>query len=190
MVNGRIAVPAGKTPVVMTFDDSTKEQLAWDDQKRPKPNTAIAIMLEFAKQNPGFEPAGTFYVNRDPFAGDPRGAEMLRWLHANGFEIGNHTYDQGSWNGMSYRHRGVMLVGAEPAPSPFTKAFKPVGIPRIRTSPPDARDPLMGSTYWLDDLKANPGKRYVSDGNPDTISFPRDRADALAPRFRPRANPY
>ena len=241
LATGRIDVPAGKTPVVMTFDDSTKEQLAWDDRKRPKPNTAIAIMLDFAKQNPGFRPAGTFYVNRDPFAGDPRGTEMLRWLHDNGFEIGNHTYDhipfnqlsgpqevqkqlalgkkfiedsvpgakvrtmalplgvmpdppllarKGRWNGIAYEHAGVMLVGAEPAPSPFSTAFKPGAIPRIRTSPADARDPLMGSWYWLDDLKKNPSRRYVSDGDPDRISFPRDRAEQLAPRFQARANPY
>jgi peptidoglycan/xylan/chitin deacetylase (PgdA/CDA1 family) len=240
LVNGNIDVPAGKTPVVMTFDDSTKEQLAWDERKRPKPNTAIAIMLDFAKANPGFEPAGTFYVNRDPFAGDPRGKEMLKWLHDNGFELGNHTYDhlpfnqldatmvqkqlalgkqfieqavpgakvrtmalplgvlpnppqlarKGTWNGISYEHAGVMLVGAEPAPSPFSAAFKPGAVPRIRTSPADARDPHMGSTYWLDDLKENPGRRYVSDGDPKTISFPKDRAGDLAPRFRARANAY
>ena len=97
---------------------------------------------------------------------------------------------KGRWNGISYEHAGVMLVGAEPAPSPFSKAFKPGAVPRIRTSPADARDPLMGSWYWLDDLKANPSRRYVSDGDPDTISFPRDRADTLAPRFQSRAKPY
>jgi peptidoglycan/xylan/chitin deacetylase (PgdA/CDA1 family) len=240
LVTGTIDVPAGKTPVVMTFDDSTKEQLAWDDKKRPKPNTAIAIMLDFAKKNPGFKPAGTFYVNTFPFAGDSRGPEMLRWLHENGFELGNHTADhvpfnrmsaqevqkqlaqgkkliqdavpdakvrtmalplgvmpdppqlarKGSWNGISYEHAGVMLVGAEPAPSPFSTSFKPGAVPRIRTSPADARDPHMGSSYWLDDLKANPGRRYVSDGDPKTISFPKAKAGELAPRFRDRANAY
>jgi hypothetical protein len=240
LATGTIDVPAGKTPVVMTFDDSTKEQLYWDADKRPLPDTAIGIMLDFARRFPGFRPAGTFYVNRDPFAGAPEGAEMLRWLHENGFELGNHTHDhlpfgamsaqevqrqlalgrklitdsvpdasvrtvslplgvmpdppelarKGSWNGISYEHAGVFLVGAEPAPSPFSQAFRPGAIPRIRTSPPGARDGDYGSTFWLDDLAKNPGRRYVSDGDPKTISFPKERAGDLAPRFRQRANPY
>jgi peptidoglycan/xylan/chitin deacetylase (PgdA/CDA1 family) len=237
---GMIDVPAGKSPVVLTFDDSTKEQLAWDAQKRPKPNTAVGILLAFAQSHPAFEPAGTFYVNREPFAGVREGSEMLRWLHDNGFELGNHTFDHvpfsgltpaqvqrelalgekvitdavpgaqvttmslplgvvpkpaslarsGSWGGIDYRHLGVFLVGAEPAPSPFSTAFRPGAIPRIRTTPPGAPDPIFGSTFWLDELKRHPERRYVSDGDPDTIAFPQERAAELAPRFRPRARPY
>ena len=97
---------------------------------------------------------------------------------------------RGSWKGRSYKHAGVFLVGAEPSASPFTSTFKRGEIPRIRTAPPDAADGEMGSTYWLEQLRTMPGMRYVSDGDPDTISFPRARAGDLAPAFRERANPY
>jgi hypothetical protein len=43
---------------------------------------------------------------------------------------------------------------------------------------------------WLDTLERNPELRYVSDGNPRTISFPRARAGDLASRYEGRANPY
>ena len=240
LATGNIDLPAGTSPVVLTFDDSTKEQLAWDAEKRPKPNTAIAIMLEVARKYEDFRPAGTFYVNRDPFAGVPEGREMLRWLHENGFELGNHTFDHiqfggmspeqvqrqlvlgqqlildavpeaevktlalplgvmpeparlarsGSSGGKSYRHAGVFLVGAEPAPSPFSRTFRPGAIPRIRTAPPGANDPEYGSTYWLDYLRKNRGQRYVSDGDPDRISFPKARAGDLARRYKDRAAAY
>ena len=58
-----------------------------------KPNTAVGIMLDFARKHPGFVPAGTFYVNREPFGGVQESAELLRWLVKNGFELGNHTHD-------------------------------------------------------------------------------------------------
>ena len=240
LATGQIDVPAGKSPVVLTFDDSTKEQLSWDAKRRAKPGTAIAILEEFARDYPEFEPTGTFYVNRDPFAGVPEGPEMLRWLHEQGWELGNHTRDhlpftgmaprevqrqlvlgrelivdavpdaevrtmalplgvmpepailarRGSWRGRSYRHAGVFLVGAEPSPSPFSASFARAAIPRIRTTPPGADDPHMGSTYWLHRLRTSPGLRYVSDGDPETISFPRARARDLAPALRTHANPY
>ncbi len=56
----------------------------------------------------------------------------------------------GSWNGTSYQFDAVMLVGAEPAPSPFSKDFDPGAIPRIRSWP--TSDLENGSTDWLDRL--------------------------------------
>jgi peptidoglycan/xylan/chitin deacetylase (PgdA/CDA1 family) len=172
---GKLDVPPGKTPVVLTFDDSTKEQFAYLPDGTIKPDTAIGIMLAFAAKHPDFKPAGTFYVNREPFAGVREGPAMLRWLAAHGFEIGNHTKDhipfhllnptqvqrqlvlggrvitsaipdakvvtmalplgvmpkpavlarRGRWGGESYSFRGVFLVGANPAPSPYDRKFDP-----------------------------------------------------------------
>ena len=240
LVRGELDVPAGKSPVVLTFDDSTKEQLAVDTAGEVKPQTAIGIMLDFARTHPGFELAGTFYPNREPFAGVSEGPRLLRWLVEHGFELGNHTKDhipfsemsgeearrqivlgrevitdavpdarvrtlalplgawptprsiawRGTWGGQSYAHDGVFLVGAEPARSPFARAFDPHAIPRIRTTPKGASDPEYGSSWWLDQLRRNPGRRYVSDGDPSTIAFPRRLSNALAPRIRGRARPY
>ncbi len=45
-----------------------------------------------AKENPGFRPVATFFVNRDPFYGGSKpGMETMRWLTRNGFEVANHT---------------------------------------------------------------------------------------------------
>jgi peptidoglycan/xylan/chitin deacetylase (PgdA/CDA1 family) len=240
LVTGNLDVPAGKSPVVLTFDDSTKEQLAINAAGDVKPDTAIGIMLDFARTHPGFELAGTFYPNREPFAGVAEGPHLLRWLAERGFELGNHTKDhiplnqmsgeearrqlvlgrelirdavpgvrvrtlalplggwptprsiawRGTWRGRSYAHDGVFLVGAEPAKSPFTRAFDRHAIPRIRTTPRGAAEPEYGSSWWLDHLRRDPDRRYVSDGDPNTIAFPRRFSDALAPRFRARARPY
>ncbi len=241
LATGRLDVPAGKTPVVLTFDDATQFQFSYDAAGRVKPTTAIGVLLEFARSHRGFPLAGTFYVLREPFAGTPRGPEMLRWLVRHGFELGNHTLDhlplgslspaqvqrelvlgqkvitdavpqarvrtmslplgvmprpavlarRGSWGGRSYRYAGVFLVGANPAPSPFSRAFEHGAVPRIRSSHlPWNGQKDFGAAYWLDELRRHPEERYVSDGDPRTISFPRSHAAQLAPRFRSRARPY
>ena len=40
---------------------------------------------------------------------------------------------KGAADGVSYQHEGVYLVGADPAPSPFSTTFDPGAIPRIRS---------------------------------------------------------
>jgi hypothetical protein len=92
-----------------------------------------------------------------------------------------------------YENEGVLLVGANPAPSPFHGDFDPHAVPRIRSSPSwqDGDEPDYGSRFWLGLLERGETYRpYVSDGNPDTISFPADRAEELDPAFEDRANPY
>jgi peptidoglycan/xylan/chitin deacetylase (PgdA/CDA1 family) len=240
---GRLgSVPAGKTPVVLTFDDSTQFQFSYDSRGNIKPDTAIGILLEFQREHPGFPLAGTFYVNREPFAGVARGKEMLQWLVDHGFELGNHTKDhlpfnqlsgptevqkelvlgnevieaavpgyrvqtmslplgvlpkppslavRGRWSGRTYKFSGVMLVGAGPAPSPFSKAFDRAGIPRIRSGHlPWNGEADFGAWYWLRALKQNPERRYVSDGDPATIAFPRALEKNLRPAFSSRARAY
>ena len=234
-VRGEIDVPEGTTPVVITFDDGTANQAALLPGGTLDPDTAVGIMLEFARTHPDFEPAGTFYVNRSPFAAEERTAELVRALVAAGFELGNHTRDHlglgglpaaevqeqivlgnrvvhellpdaevvtmalplgsmpddpglalaGSSGGEAYRFEGVMLVGAEPAPSPYARSFDAGGIPRIRTFPSVAL--ANGSADWLGRLAQTPELRFVSDGDPGRVTVPAGRRDEVADRYADRA---
>jgi hypothetical protein len=82
-----------------------------------------------------------------------------------------------------------MLVGANPAPSPYASDFDAASIPRIRTS----QKPWTGEqdtfSYWFDQLEDNPSSTYVSDGDPNKVTFPESDAGDLADRFRSKANP-
>jgi peptidoglycan/xylan/chitin deacetylase (PgdA/CDA1 family) len=95
MVSGKIGIPAGKHPVVLTFDDSSPSQLTLNQVGVPQKDTAVAILKDFAARHPGFRPAATFYVTRDMFGvtGREEQAQVLTWLKDNGFELGNHTRD-------------------------------------------------------------------------------------------------
>lgn len=92
----------------------------------------------------------------------------------------------GTWGGTGYRFDAVMLVGANPAPSPFGPV-DPVAVPRIRSG---LGEVPFDSAYWLGVLAADPARRYTSDGDPERVSFPRTSAGRLAPRWADRANPY
>ena len=97
----------------------------------------------------------------------------------------------GRSEGTSYRPYAVLLVGANPAPSPYSRSFDVSAIPRIRSSHAGWNgDADMAAAYWLDQLSRHPETRYVSDGDPKRLTFPRSKADDVAPAFRSQANPY
>jgi peptidoglycan/xylan/chitin deacetylase (PgdA/CDA1 family) len=232
---GRIDIPAGTHPVVLTFDDGDPSQLTLGPDGAPAPGSAVQILRDVAAEHPGFRPVASLYVNADPFGGGEAGKAALRWLHDNGFEVGNHTWSHLNLrsaspakaqediakgdafireavpgavpttlalpfgarprdatiavHGPGYDYTAALLVGANPAPSPFSADFTPQAIPRIRSEGPDGEEAAYGSTSWLDKLAAKPAGRYTSDGNPDVISYPTG-SKAPAPQYATTAVAY
>lgn len=233
LVSGALDIPAGSSPVVLTFDDGLADQFRLRADGTVDPDSGVGVLLAVATNHPGFRPVGTMYVNRSPF-GNRDAARELRWLVEHDWEIGNHTDEHenlgslppaavqraianqdrlirelvpdyrvttlalpfgimpvpaalahtGTASGVTYDYQGVMLVGANPAPSPFAADWDPFNIPRIRS--------WSGRTdydedYWMPRLIRT---RYISDGDPSRISFPRSAATTLAPAYSARANPY
>jgi peptidoglycan/xylan/chitin deacetylase (PgdA/CDA1 family) len=235
---GRINVPAGRHPVVLTFDDSMPEQFSLDAQGRPKAGTAVAILQEVARRYPGFRPTATFYLTKDLFRMDGQAAAGLKWLMSNGFELGNHTIDHENLSQLSkgdvqkqigdiearivqltgtrtttlaypfgaepdkrswarskdgeYAFKGVFLAGWKPSESPFDKEFDPMAIARVQSEGKIKKNDCVRfcSAAWLDELDKNPESRYTSDGDPNTITFPRAEEDRLAAGYRGRSRVY
>ncbi len=46
------------------------------------------------------------------------------------------------------------------------------------------------STAWLEYLDKHPEERYTSDGDPNTVTFPKAAEDRLAKEYRARARTY
>jgi peptidoglycan/xylan/chitin deacetylase (PgdA/CDA1 family) len=87
------SVPAGKTPVVLTFDDSTPGQVAFDSTGRVTPDCALGILQTFHAAHPDFPAVATFYLNRRPFGLSGAAAtQALVRLNGLGCELGNHTW--------------------------------------------------------------------------------------------------
>lgn len=69
---------------------------------------------------------------------------------------------EGEHNGIRYKHRAVLLVGADPVYSPYDKRLDVMALPRVQ-----AIDSEFERWYpFLDE------HRYISDGDPDTVVVP------------------
>ena len=99
-LDGRIAIPRGTTPVVLTFDDSSPGQFKMIEKNGewvPDPDCAVGILEAFERQHPEFGRAATFYVlpGADPpnrlFNQKELAGRKLQYLAGHGYEIGNHT---------------------------------------------------------------------------------------------------
>jgi peptidoglycan/xylan/chitin deacetylase (PgdA/CDA1 family) len=238
LLDGRIDIPAGTKPVVLTFDDSSREQAQFEDGE-PAPETALGILTEVAADYPDVEPVAVWSVLPAPFGGDEkRGRKIMRKLHERGHELANHSCSHTPLSGRSraevardlvcgantirdavpdaevrvltlplgrfpdqhrwaetgetpqgrYDHDALLKVGARPAPSPFHADFEPLALPRIRSGNSTQQSDFE-SAFWLRRLEAE-DNAYVSDGDPQRISFPAQREAQLDAAFGDRANPY
>lgn len=95
-VEGNIDLPAGTSPVVLTFDDSTQGQfnyLETEDGEIIDPDSAVGILEEFFSEYPDFGRSATFYIfYPQPFRQPRYVRQKLAFLQDNGYEIGNHSY--------------------------------------------------------------------------------------------------
>jgi len=82
---------------------------------------------------------------------------------------------RGSAAGVTYEHDAIVMVAGGPAPSPFSRRFDPYHLPRIQ---------VVGETVaeWLRYFDKHPGERFVSDGDPDTVTAPRGRPGEVRTR--------
>ncbi|MFO7247057.1 MAG: polysaccharide deacetylase family protein [Thermaerobacter sp.] len=89
-LDGRIDLPPGYAPVILTFDDSTAGHLAWDEPGKPAAGSAAGVIQRFAAEHPGWEATAVFFINAGAFGGDSEA--KAAWLVENGFEVENHTW--------------------------------------------------------------------------------------------------
>jgi peptidoglycan/xylan/chitin deacetylase (PgdA/CDA1 family) len=236
VLDRRIALPAGTTPVVLTFDDSSPGQFRYLEKNGTleiDPKCGVGILEAFIKERPDFGRGGTFYVL--PGASKPNRlfnqpaleGKKLQFLASNGYEIGNHTlwhanlakYPEatvraqvaeaqvwiqrhvpdyktrtlalphgvypsdinwvlrGSAKGTTYSHDAVLMVAGGAAPSPYSRSFDPVRLPRIQAVERDL-------AYWLTYFDKNPQDRFVSDGDPNSVTVPTAQRDRLRDEFK------
>jgi peptidoglycan/xylan/chitin deacetylase (PgdA/CDA1 family) len=236
LLDRRITLPAGTTPVVLTFDDSSPGQFRYIEKNGTfeiDPKCGIGVLEAFIKEHPDFGRGGTFYVL--PGASPPNRlfnqpaleGKKLQFLASNGYEIGNHTlwhanlakYPEatvraqvaeaqvwiqrhvpdyktrtlalphgvypsdvswvlrGSAKGTSYSHDAVLMVAGGAAPSPYSRSFDPIRLPRIQAVERD-----LG--YWLTYFDKNPQERFVSDGDPNSVTVLTTQRDRLRDEFK------
>jgi len=95
-VRGDIGLPAGTSPVILTFDDGSQGQFNFiEGENGPEidPDSAVGILEQFCQDYPDFGKAATFYIYYPvPFRQKDYIQQKLEFLRDNGYEIGNHNY--------------------------------------------------------------------------------------------------
>ena len=229
LASGNIDIPAGKSPVVITFDDSSPGQYRILDDGSLDPDSAVGILQDAVKEG-DWAPRASFFCLLDVvpkervlFGQPDRQQEKLRNLVEWGYEVGSHTVTHldlkkasteeatkqlaqsqatlerligggysvttisipfgeypakesliasGEYEGTTYAYTAGLALGTTPSASPFSAAFRPLRIPRIRGS-------ADFITAAIANFKKNPELRYISDGDPTTVSAPADLASKL-----------
>jgi hypothetical protein len=107
LIDKKIDIPAGMSPVVLVFDDASPSQFSYierNGQLEIDPNTAVGILLEFHKKHPDWANKSVFCMLPGAAAGhsffgnkniDGQKTEWrfkkVKFLADQGFELCNHT---------------------------------------------------------------------------------------------------
>ncbi|MFG1701954.1 polysaccharide deacetylase family protein [Nonomuraea sp. M3C6] len=137
---GDIRVPAGRFPVVLTFDDGHPSQFALDASGNPAPDTAVGVIQEVAGRHPSFRPVATFWINREPFGLWDKESQKaaVHWLVDHGYEVANHTWSHSNLRAIKRKRVREQIVRLERllkklgAPSSKTMALPYGSVPRAK----------------------------------------------------------
>jgi len=95
-VNNTMDIPAGKTPVVLTFDDghnSNFNVIEESEGLKIDPDSAVGIIDTFYEKHPDFNRAATFFLNSNiSFSQVKHKSFKLNYLIENGYDLGSHSY--------------------------------------------------------------------------------------------------
>ena len=223
-IDGTFPIPAGTSPVLLTFDDSYKEHMFFGpDGETPDPSSVVGILEAMQRKDPTWRARAVFaFYWPAPFREYDRDLikHKFRYLVDHGFDLSNHTYNHddlskltdaqvqenlakmeaefnamipdytirsitltqgiwpqnhdlamdGSWNGTTYHHDVAFLVGWMPTRSPHHKDYDPRSVMRVQAYAPEFRK-------WVDYLDEHADERFVSDGDPTTVTYPASFSD-------------
>ena len=101
-LDNKIDVPAGMTPVVLTFDDARDSQFHYLSDGRLDPDCAVGIMQEFARTHPDFPIRATFFALTEWGFGQKKLLpQKLLALQAMGCDLQNHTFNHNYFGRMT-----------------------------------------------------------------------------------------
>jgi len=199
LVDKKLDLPAGLSPVVLVFDDASPEQFRYverDGQLQVDPTSALGMMLAFNKKHPDWSNKGVFCMlpaasHGHAFFGD-KGVQgqktewrfkKVQFLKEKGFELCNHTLyhanlgKQTDARAQEFIARGDMAIDSA-VPGYKVRTFAlPLGVwPKNR--------PVAWAGSWTDP-KTGRTVRYSYDAVLEVAGSPtRSPHD---PQFNPRS---
>ncbi|MBC8143760.1 MAG: polysaccharide deacetylase family protein [Armatimonadetes bacterium] len=178
---GKIDVPAGKSPVVITFDDARESQFRLTEtatEQRIDPQCGLGVLQAFHKKHKDWGLKATFFAlpkgpkTADAFKQVGKGDEKLQYLVANGFEIGNHSLNHRDMSRMTPAQIQAEIGGAHNS---------------LMTAAPEAKIAVVALPMGkFPKDKAN--LKYLTAGTADGKSYAYEGAMLAA--YRPVDSPF
>lgn len=201
MLDRRLDLPAGKSPVLFTFDDASPSQFRYlerNGQLVVDPTSAVGILLDFIRTHPDWKPKGLFCLLPAAAAGHAFFGEKniegqqsawrfrkVQFLQRAGFELCNHTL----WHARLDKYsdavvqeqlaRGALAIDSAVPGYPIRAVALPYGRwPKTRA--------LAFSGVWVDP-KSRRVQRYAHEAVLEVSGGP--ARSPFDPQFTPRSLP-
>ncbi|PKM82740.1 MAG: hypothetical protein CVU89_04365 [Firmicutes bacterium HGW-Firmicutes-14] len=148
-LSGDIDIPAGKSPAIITFDDSSLGQfrlLEEQDSTEVDPNSAVGILRDFGSKHKGFGHAATFFINAQPFGQPGLWQKKLKLLDEWGFEIGNHTYGHKNLGGLTPEQVADEIVRLQDHINQAVPGYETKSFAIVQDGMPKSYDSLLSGS--------------------------------------------
>jgi len=91
-----------------------------------------------------------------------------------------YTYlEKGKFDGIEYNNIAILNVGWDPNRSPYHIKFNPLSIHRVRASDLQKYVKGVGIYDWIKRFDKGERTKYISDGNPNTITIPKGYLEVI-----------
>ena len=113
-IDGKIDVPLGYSPIVLTFDDGLPNSIhiiGKDENGNLiiDPECAVGILEEYKQKYPDYQVTATFFVNGGLFQQSNYNEEILKWLVTHGYDVGNHSYSHPNFNNLTKEEASIEI---------------------------------------------------------------------------------
>ena len=105
-VNGKIDVPYGYSPIILTFDDGNANNIKVTGEDSNgniiiDPASAVGVLEEFKKNHPDANVTAIFFITSNLFNQSSYDIKIINWLIDTGYEIGNHTWGHNNFSNIN-----------------------------------------------------------------------------------------
>lgn len=177
-IEGKIDVPYGYSPIILTFDDGNANNLKVTglDEKGNiiiDKNSAVGILEEFKKKYPDYNVTAIFFVTNNLFNQPEYNEKILSWLVDNGYEVGNHTKGHDNFKNID-----------------INKTQEVVGYMynKLSTIINDKYSKIVALPFGSPYSKEHSNYKYIIDGSYDGVEY--HTKAALRVGWEPEVSPF